>query len=162
MRIRMIALTLMAVGAMQLNGQSHPSFAGTWTLDPSKTIAEGNGNPPEAASRVIVQHGDTLTIDTEVTGMGTVQKSHLVWGLDGKAWKNSVSVGGEMIDVSSVLTWDNATLVIRTSLSVQGMSVDQVDKWTLAADGKSMTASRSITADGNDAGSITMTYVKKN
>ena len=163
MRIRMMlsALALLAVGAVRMHAQSHPNFAGTWSLDPAKTVAEGQGAAPESATRVIVQHGDTLTVDTESMTAGNAQKTHLVWGTDGKPWKNTVMVAGENAEVSSVLAWDGATLVVRTSLSVQGMSVEQIDRWTLSADGKTLTAVRGITADGNDIGTVTLTYIKK-
>ncbi len=38
----------------------------------------------------------------------------------------------------------------------------QVDRWSLAADGKSATASRTITQNGDNVGDMTMTFNKKN
>lgn len=164
MRIMKRALTVAALviaTTARLNAQAHPSFVGTWVMDPTKTVVEGGGGAPSAATRVVVQHGDTLIVENEATSEAGVQKTHLIWGTDGKPWKNKVPVQGEDTEVSTVLTWEGATLVIRSTIPFQGMSVEQTDRWTLAADGKSMTTARTVTAEGEQVAAATFTYVKK-
>jgi hypothetical protein len=159
----MLATALVCALSAPLAAQgSHPSFAGTWTLDSAKTVIDGQAPPPSSATRTVTQHGDTIVIDNTMTTAGNTQTTHLVWGLDGKPWANSVTVGGgQQVDVSSVLTWAGDTLVIRSSLSVQGTDVEQLDRWVLAPDGKSVVTIREVSAMGTVVSSSQMTYVKK-
>ena len=47
---------------------------------------------------------------------GTHQKSHIVVAIDGKAWKNTVpSMGAGDIETSTVASWENGELVVRSS-----------------------------------------------
>jgi hypothetical protein len=163
MKLRMVVAALALTLAARVGAQgTHPSFAGTWLLDPAKTINNTAGPAPDAITRAVVQHGDTLFVDTDTESAMGPQHTHLVWGLDGKAWKNTIAVAGTTAEVSTVLSWDGSTLVTSSSLSVVGIDVTQVDRWTLAADGKSVVASRAITQNGDDAGNMTMTFNKKN
>jgi hypothetical protein len=163
MRRFMAVAVLAAALAVPVSAQSaHPSFAGTWVLDPAKTINNTAGPAPDGATRTVVQHGDTLLVDTDAESAMGPQHTHLVWGLDGKAWKNTIAVAGTTADVSTVLSWDGSTLVTTSSLSVMGIDVMQVDRWAMAADGKSIVATRTITQNGEDAGNMTMTFNKKN
>ena len=150
----------MAVSHASAQG-AHANFSGVWVLDASKNVASGQLAVPTAATATIVQHGDTITQDREASSaeIGVI-KSHIVWGTDGKPWKNMVPVNGESIEVSSVLSWENGSLVIRTSLSIQGTDVDQLDRWTLSADGKSIVMYRSVSAMGSEVGATTLTYTK--
>lgn len=166
MRMRsMVASGMLAVLAGTNAGAqaAHPNFAGVWILDASRNAVQGQLGAPTSATYTITQHGDTIVGDrvAETTETGTI-KSHVVWGLDGKAWKNKIPVGDTETEISSVLSWNQATLVIRTSLTVQETPVDQVDEWSLSADGKTLTMQRSVAAMGQDIGSSTLVFVKKN
>lgn len=158
----MLAAALACALAAPLAAQgAHPSFAGTWTLDSAKTVIDGQGTPPSSATRTVTQRGDTITIDNTTTAAGNVQTSHLVWGLDGKAWTNSVTVAGQQVDVNSVLSWAGDTLVVRSTLSFQGNDIEQLDRWVLSADGKSIVSSREVSAMGTVVSTSQMTYLKK-
>jgi hypothetical protein len=157
------ALALLAAVAAPLAAQSHhPSLAGTWVLDASKTVDNTGAPVPEAMTRTFVQHGDTLLVDIDVTSStGEVQHSHMVWGMDGKPWHNALAVAGNTADIASVLTWQDSVLVITSNLSVGGSDVTMVDRWTVAPDGKSATAVRAISQDGTDVGTISFVFNKK-
>ena len=166
MRLMTRSLTTAAVmytmAVSNANAQAHANFSGTWVLDASKNVVSGQLGAPESATATIVQHGDTITQDREASSAEAgVMKSHIVWGTDGKPWKNMVPINGDNVEVSSALSWENGSLVIRTSLNIQGTDVDQLDRWTLSADGKTITAYRSVSAMGSEVGSTTLTYVKK-
>ncbi len=140
---------------------AHPSFAGTWTMDAAKSTS--SGTLPSAASWVMFQHGDTLIADRSVTSeeMGEV-KSHVVVGLDGKAWKNTVNLPGiGEIETSTVATWDKAALVMVAGGNIQGTDFVQTDRWTLSADGKTLTSVRTVTVEGNEVQSTTSVMVRK-
>ena len=140
-----------------------PDLTGTWVMDAGKTVADGQLGAPTSATYTIRVHGDSLVTDrvAETAQTGTI-RSHLVWGTDGKVWKNTVPVNGTDTDVSSVLNWkDDSTLVIRTTLTVQETPVDQLDQWTVSRDGKTLTMLRSISAMGQEIGSTTLVFTRR-
>ena len=140
---------------------ARPNYSGTWVMDTTKSVVNGQLSAPTSATITIVQHGDTITMDREAnSAMGPV-KTHVVFAIDGKPWKNSLPVNGEDLPISSVLTWENGTLVIHSTFSVQGTDVEQIDKWNMGADGKTLTTFRSLSAGGQDIGSGSLTYNKK-
>jgi hypothetical protein len=156
-----VALVAAVVAPLAAQG-SHPSFAGTWVLDASKTVDNIGAPLPDSIRRTIVQHGDTLIVDTDVSSSATgAQHTHMVWGLDGKPWHNTLAVAGTIADVSSTLAWQDSVLVITSSLSVMGTDVTQVDRWTVSPDGKSATAVRALSQGGNDLGTVTFVFNKR-
>ncbi len=157
------AAVMYAMAASNVHAQAaHANFTGTWVLDSSKNVVSGQLGAPTSATSTIVQHGDTVTLDREASTaeMGVI-KTHGVFGIDGKPWQNTMPVNGEDVQVTSVLSWDNGSLVIRSTLTFQGTDVEQLDRWTLGADGKTLVTARSVTAMGQEVGSGTLTYVKK-
>ena len=165
MRIRSMVISLLCLafaGSRAAAQGTHPDFSGIWVLDASKTVSDGQLGVPTSATYTIRAHGDSIISDrvAEVPEAGTM-KSHLVWGTDGKTWKNTVSVNGTDTEVSSVLTWQGDMLVIKTTLTVQEMAVDQLDQWTMTSDGKTLSMHRSISAMGQEVGSSTMFFGKK-
>lgn len=141
---------------------ARPNFTGVWVMDANKTVVDGPLGAPTSATSTIVQHGDSIMVDREAAAESTgVIKSHTVWGIDGKPWKNTIPVSGETTEVTSVLSWDNGVLVIRATFNVMGNDVELVDRWSMAADGHTLVTSRSGSAGGQDLGSTTMTFVKQ-
>jgi hypothetical protein len=59
------------------------------------------------------------------------------------------------------LAWEGNVLVIRSSLTVMDNAVDLVDRWTMAADGKSITMVRAGSAMGQELGTTTTVFVKQ-
>lgn len=140
---------------------AHPNFTGTWTMDAARSSA--STDLPKSVTWVLAQHGDTLIADREtvVEGMDPI-KSHIVVGIDGKTWKNTVAQPGYGdVETSSVASWDKQVLVIVASGNIQGTDFVQTDRWTFAADGKSFTSVRSVTVEGNEVQSASFTMVKK-
>jgi hypothetical protein len=161
MRARVLAASFAVLLAARVGAQGHPDFNGVWVLDPAKTVLEGSGSAPSAATVVNQIHGDTIVTERDMTTAAGSTKSKLMWVVDGKPWKNTVPVNGVDTDVSSVLSWDKGSLVIRTTLNVGGNDVLQVDTWTLGSGGRSMTIRRAISVGGQDYGSATQTFNKK-
>jgi hypothetical protein len=156
--VAVLALTGSRVGAQA----AHPDFSGTWVLDAAKTVMNGQLGAPTSATYTIRVHGDSIITDrvAEAAETGTI-KSHIVWGTDGKTWKNTVPVNGTDTEISSVLSWQEQTLVVKTTLTVQETPVEQLDQWTLSSDGKTLSMQRSISAMGQELGTSTMFFVKK-
>jgi hypothetical protein len=155
------AAVMYALAAPSASAQApaRPNYSGTWVLDTSKSTS--GGNMPTSAVYTVAQHGDTLIMDRETVNIAGTTKNHLVVGIDGKTWKNTVSLGGESTELSSVASWDKGALVVRSNGNVQGVDFVQTDTWTMAADGKSFTYHRSLSAGGDEM-SADMVFVKKN
>lgn len=151
----------MAVTNAPAQAPAHPNYSGTWLLDVAKS--QSSTPLPVTATWTIAQHGDTLIADRETTieGMGAV-KTHVVVGIDGKPWKNTVTQPGiGDIETSTVASWDNSVLVLTASGNIQGTDFVQTDRWTLSADGKSLVSQRSVMVEGNEVQSATFTFGKK-
>ncbi len=164
MRIRSVVafLVLVAMVSTRATAQAHPDFSGVWVLDASKTVVDGQLGAPTSATYTIRVHGDSIISDrvAETAETGTI-KSHIVWGTDGKTWKNTIPVNGADTEISSVLSWQGDKLVVKTTLTVQETPVEQLDQWSMGSDGKTITMQRSISAMGQELGSSTLSFNKK-
>jgi hypothetical protein len=151
----------LAVPAAHAQAPAHPSLTGTWVLDLGKS--EASNGLPVSATWTMAQHGDTLIADRETATaeMGVV-KAHVVVGIDGKPWKNTISQPGVGdVETSSILAWDNGVLVTTTSGNIGGTDFVQTDRWTFGADGKSLVSQRSVTVAGEEVQSATLAFTKK-
>lgn len=126
----MAALAVPAFAGAQAPA-SRPDFSGAWVLDREKSPGP---MLPEAMSYTIQQRADTVRIKRYSKTMQGEITSELVYGLDGKPWKNTTTQGGMAVAVSSILTWEGSTLVITSALLANGQEIHQVEKWTLGAD----------------------------
>jgi len=132
-----LAVAFVAGHAAQAAGeiaQAKPNFAGTWTLDPEKSVMAGGGGrqggmgaqpltitidgPKMSISRTMGQSGNTVTT---------------VYMLDGTVSKNTMMgrQGGEPTEVTYTSKWDGAKLVT-TIVNPRGTSTET--RW-LEADG---------------------------
>jgi hypothetical protein len=121
MKIRVLALTATALLATALPAQQKPNFAGQWTLiaDPNApTPGRGRGGMfgglGQAAT--ITQDEKTLTIIRN-TQMGEVK---YVYNLDGSESKNTVTMGGNPVELVSHAKWEGDKLVITTTTQMGG------------------------------------------
>ncbi len=136
------------------------NFTGAWNFDAAKSGASTFN--PASGFYVVRQTTDSFIIDRETTGTtGTVTKAHMVYGFDGKPWKNSLPLVGQMVEQTSVVTWENGSMVIRSRSQAGDAELVQVDIWTLAADGKSFSIKREASYDGNPIGSPTSVFNKQ-
>jgi hypothetical protein len=150
-----------ATSAAHAQATARPNFSGTWVLDLAKS--QGSTRLPLAATWTITQHGDTLIADRETTvdQVGTI-KSHILVGLDGKSWKNTVPQPGiGDVETATVATWDKSVLVFTLTGNIQETDFVQTDRWTLSADGKSLESQRSVTVEGQEVQSATFAFTKK-
>lgn len=151
----------LAVPAAHAQAPARLSLTGTWVLDLAKS--ESSNGLPLSASSTLAQHGDTLIIDREIATaeMGVV-KAHVVVGIDGKPWKNTISLPGVGdVETSSILAWDNGVLVTTTRGNIGGTDFVQTDRWTFSADGNSLVSHQSVTVDGEEVQSATLALTRK-
>ncbi|HEY3933125.1 MAG TPA: hypothetical protein VGL65_00760 [Gemmatimonadales bacterium] len=136
----------------------HPDLTGTWILDPAHSDGAAL---PTAATYTIIQHGDTITMDQQTTSeMGTVT-THMVLGLDGKAWKNNVTGPAGPFELSSTGGWAHDTAAFLSTGTIQGADLVELDRVVPGADGKSFTMLRSGSAGGQDIPLVTLFFNKK-
>ena len=167
-RVAAALATLSIVTVASLATAQGTNFSGTWQLDAAASEIPqlgggrgGRGRPggrggrggPAAASLIITQTEDTLTIDQGQGGGATV--SHY---LDGRA---STNAGPRGSDMTTPATWDGATLVIEGSMQISTprgeFSIDTVSRHTLADDGQTLTQTSTRSTPRGDI-DLTLVY----
>jgi len=127
--------------------QAGPNFAGTWTLDPDKSVMAGGGGRQGGMG----QQPLTITIDgAKMSVSRTMGQSGntvtTVYMLDGTVSKNSMMgrQGGEPTEVTYTSKWDGAKLVT-TIVSPRGTSTET--RW-IEADGTMVVETARTGPDG--------------
>jgi hypothetical protein len=135
--------TLLAVAPRVGVAQHVPNLSGTWVLQADKSDF---GPLPAPTSRTdVVDHQEPkLNIKRTIVQNGTEVVGNLVFVIDGKEYKNTMGPQ----ELASTLKWDGQVLVVTTSTSMQGADVSLVDRYTLSADGKTLTQDRTIGVQG--------------
>jgi len=139
--VRFAALLVVAAVAVpaQAGAQSKPNLTGTWVMVPEKSDLAGMPSPG-GRTDVIDHQEPKLTVKRTV---GDVHLD-LTYAVDGKPWTNQTPQG----PVTSTLKWDGDVLVIASEMNVQGNDVSLEDRYTLSADGKTLTQDRTINVQG--------------
>ena len=148
-----LGLTLLAL--TPLAAQKGPNLSGTWVMALDKSDF-GPLPAPQQRSDVIVHKEPSITDKRTVTSASGVVTSTLVYAVDGKPYVNHI--GG--IDVTSVLKWDGPVLVMESTLTTPQGTFPVVDRFTLSADGKTLTQARTLDLGGQKA-SQTIVLVKQ-
>jgi hypothetical protein len=126
-----MCLTLALCGAM---AQGKPNFSGEWKLNVAKSDF---GQMPAPTSMVQkVTHNDPAlkVVRTQVGDQGEFTTDS-TYTTDGKECINTTRMG----ESKSTLKWDGDTLVIDTKMDFQGNAVSITSRWTLSAEGKTLT-----------------------
>jgi hypothetical protein len=144
-----VALLVFALGAVGASAKAN--FSGTWTLDKSKT----EGLPPTFKDQVltVAQTGDKLTIESKITWEQGEQADNSTYTVDGKPADftdkrpNGIegkgkrtakwSADGNSIEITEAVTYDTPN---------GSVAVDATRKWTLSADGKTLTIEMDLTS----------------
>jgi hypothetical protein len=127
---------------------AHPSFAGSWALDPAQSDA--GQMAPTRLNLKIAQSANELVVDRDQTTQMGDSKVTLKYALDGSPSSNEIPIGGNTVKVSTVVTWEGENPVFTSALKFGDTDVKQVDKWTLADSGKKLLVSRSFNAGGQE------------
>lgn len=148
-RFASIAFTLTALAALAspLAAQSHPDFSGKWVLDPK--TAEGPMTPT-SMTVTATQDPKSLKLESAASMMGTDAKMLSTINLDGSPSKNTANGPSGAVELTTVSKWDGATLVVTTTADLGGQPLEQVDRYTLDADGKTLRVLRSVAVAGQN------------
>ena len=139
-------LTLAApVAAQRSAAAAHPDLIGTWKFDPKKS--EGVGLP---SSMLLITAKDAKVMTINRTGMTEAgeQKSLVIVNLDGTPTKNTITTRGASLDLFLTGTWDGPAFVVTTKANVGGQTLDQTDRWTVDAKGKTLRIVTTLIAGG--------------
>lgn len=153
-----LLLTLLAVAPAAAQTQAaHPDYSGTYVLDPAQS--EGQMIPQKMTLK-IAQAPAGLTVDrAQTTQMGETT-TQFKYALDGSASKNTLTMGGNPVDVSTVVTWEGDSPVLTSTMKFGDNDAQSVEKWALADGGKKLTITRKISAGGQEFGN-TLVLVKQ-
>lgn len=113
--------------------QGKPNFSGTWTPPAPAAGAGGGGGRGGGGPMTVTQNDKTLTVE-RTTQAGTTKT---VYNLDGTESKNEMPGrgGGAPTTQTSTAKWDGAKLVITTKFEGANGPVEQVQTWSMTADG---------------------------
>ena len=155
------SLILLAAPLAAQTPAAHPDLSGTWVLDASKNVVDGQLPAPTAATYVVGQHGDSITVDmkyTDVTGDMQLKK---LWATDGYNWINFMTYQGTEMKLSSVAKWNGPVLAIQTASDFAGTPVTQNDTWTVDAEKKTLTVVTTTNVNGTYFAQVTLVFNKK-
>jgi len=130
-------LLLSAFGLVQ--AQAKPNLSGTWKLNVSKSDF-GPMPAPDSETHKITHADPDLKINIAQSGQMGDLNYDMNYSTDGKECTNSVA-GNEF---KSTVKWDSDDLTIDTKGSFNGTDFTAKDRWTLSADGKTLTVTRHI------------------
>jgi len=153
----LLALALVASGATaSAQSAAIPNLSGTWVLQVDKSDFAGM-QAPSARTDVVDHQEPRITIKRTVTANGTENSSNLVYGIDGKPYKNMVGPS----ELTSTLHWEGSTLVsVTTAPNPQGGDITITDRYELSQDGKTLTQKRTFSVPGQEL-TQTMVLVKQ-
>ena len=144
-----LLLTLLAVApaVAQAQGPARPDYSGTYVLDPA--LSEGQMVPQKMTLK-ITQAPTGLTLDRTQTNQMGESTTQLKYAIDGTASKNTITMGGNAVDVSTVVTWEGESPVLTSAMKFGDNDAQSVEKWSLSDAGKKLTIERKVSVGGQE------------
>jgi hypothetical protein len=133
-----------------------PNFTGDWKLNASKSTF-GQMPAPDSMTYKVKHDEPALHNDSKQSSQMGEFEQHLNYTTDGKESTNE-GFGGS--STKSVLKWDGDALLIDTKATFGDNEITISQKWTLSADGKTLTVAQSIKA-ANFSGEQTYVFDKQ-
>jgi hypothetical protein len=129
------ALALAALPAV-----AKPDFTGEWKLNTSKSTF-GQMPAPDSMTYKIAHADPKLSTTTKQSGQMGEFEMQATYTTDGKESTNEGFGGSTM---KSVVKWDGDALLIETKGQFGDNEFTMTQKWTLAADGKTLTVAQTF------------------
>ena len=135
--MRILHLGMVALVAVAVL-QAGPNFSGKWKLDIQKSEF-GEGSPAPQKSTQDVTHADPKmkVALVQVSERGEFD-AELNYTTDGKECTNEIMGTA----VKTTVKWDGDALVFHTTGTFNDNQITLDDRWTMAADGKTLTVKR--------------------
>jgi hypothetical protein len=143
---------LLAIAPTMSQAQAkHPNYSGTYVLD---TAASDKGQmTPQKLTLSIAQTPTSIVVDRAQTNQMGETVVKLTYALDGSASKNQLSIQGNPVDISTVVTWEGDSPVFTNAMKFGDNDVQSVDRWSLSEGGKKLTTSRTFNMGGQEMSS---------
>jgi hypothetical protein len=144
-----LLLTLLAIAPAVAGAQAaaHPDYSGTYVLDPAQSDGQ---MVPQKMTLKITQTPAGLTVDRSQTTQMGESTSQMKYTLDGAASKNTLNMGGNPVDVSTVVSWEGASAVLTSAMKFGDNDAQSVEKWSLTDGGKKLNIERKVNAGGQE------------
>jgi hypothetical protein len=126
-----------------------PNFSGTWNLDAAKSDF-GMMPAPESIVMVIDHKEPTVKVTTTQKSQMGDSANDSTYTTDGKDNVNKLRSPAGDQDVKSTTKWNGKALTTSRTIEAQGMSVGIDDAWELSADGKVLTINRQLKTPQGD------------
>ena len=131
---RILAIAILS--AATLLGAAEPDLSGTWLLNLSKSdFGMMQAQAPTKLERTVVHEGGSLKFTTRQSGSRGEVVTRMSYTTDGKASVNKTARG----EITGSAKWDGAVLVIASKREINGATITQTERWTLAQGGKTLT-----------------------
>jgi len=147
--MRVTRLTLLLAGALAapaMAAQAPPDLSGTWVLQLDQSDLGAMTGQLQARTDVIEHKEPNLKIKRIVRSTAGESTSDLVYMVDGKPWKNTAGP----TEITSTLTWEEGALVMVSTVPNPQGEVTITDRYTLSADGKTLTQARVLSLGGQE------------
>jgi hypothetical protein len=138
-----------AVAHAQAAAATHPDFYGTFVLDPAQNSGQ---MAPQKMTLKIAQTPAGMTVERQQTSQMGESTTQLKYALDGTTSKNTMTMGGNAVDVSTVVTWEGASPVFTSAMKFGDNDANAVEKWALSDAGKKLTVDRKVSVGGQEFG----------
>jgi hypothetical protein len=135
---RIVFPLIVACGLMQ--GETKPNFNGVWKMDPARSDFPAGPTPESRLDRIGVDGVNMKDTITQKLRHSDETTYDMLYTLDGKECTNHVN-GRE---VKATVHWEGNDLVIdSTVFAIRNTKIE--DRWSLSADGKTITLKRHMT-----------------
>jgi hypothetical protein len=122
-----------------LQAQAKPNFSGTWKLNVSQERFRSDAGARQPHRQITHEDPDLKDSYTQSGQMGEFA-AEMKYSTDGKETTNSVR-GNE---IKSTAKWDGDDLAIAGKTRSMARNVTLNDRWSLSADGKTLTIQRHV------------------
>ena len=132
---RLFSLTILTLALGLVQAQAKSDFSGTWKMNAAKSDF-GQMPPPDTLTEKITHQDPSLKVNVASTGgMQGDMTYDISYTTDGKECVNHMGDN----EFKSTLNWDGNDLVVDTKGSFSGNDFTSKGRWTLSADGKTLT-----------------------
>ena len=136
---RVFSAALLAIACGLLQAQAKPNFSGAWKLNTAKSDF-GAMPAPDSRTDIITHEDPDLKDSYTQSGQMGELTAEMKYSTDGKETTNSVR--GNQIKTTA--KWDGDELAIAGKTQFNGADVTLSDRWSLSADGKTLTIQRHV------------------
>ena len=129
------------------NAAAHTDFSGTWVMDTAQSD-KGQMIPTKLTQKITQTPTEISVERQQTTQMGGDATTSFKYATDGSPSKNTLTIQGNPVDVSTVVTWEGANPVFTNQMNIGGNDVQSVEKWSLS--GKNLTLNRTFSFGGQE------------